>query len=154
KEENQTLATITIQNYFRMYEKLAGMTGTAKTQLVEFEEVYKLGVVEIPTNQPMVRADRQAGLYKKEEAKWTAATDDRLRRHENGSGTRPSTSRSSRSSRPRRTPSTTRSWSAGACTSSERNATSPAGSTTSSGAGPAARGTPASRSSTCRSRTT
>src|SRR5204863_2024846 len=54
KEENQTLATITIQNYFRMYEKLSGMTGTAKTQLTEFEEVYKLGVVEIPTNREMI----------------------------------------------------------------------------------------------------
>src|SRR5207249_9683014 len=55
KEENQTLATITIQNYFRMYDKLAGMTGTARTQAREFEEVYKLSVVEIPTNQPMLR---------------------------------------------------------------------------------------------------
>ena len=59
KEENQTLATITIQNYFRMYEKLAGMTGTARTQAREFEEVYKLGVREIPTNKPMVRTDEQ-----------------------------------------------------------------------------------------------
>jgi preprotein translocase subunit SecA len=59
KEENQTLATITIQNYFKMYEKLAGMTGTAKTQLAEFQEVYKLDVVEIPTNAPMIREDEQ-----------------------------------------------------------------------------------------------
>ena len=56
KEENQTLATITIQNYFKMYDKLSGMTGTAKTQLTEFEETYKIGVVEIPTNRPNVRA--------------------------------------------------------------------------------------------------
>ena len=59
KEENQTLATITIQNYFKMYDKLSGMTGTAKTQLTEFEETYKISVVEIPTNRPMVRADQQ-----------------------------------------------------------------------------------------------
>jgi preprotein translocase subunit SecA len=84
KEENQTLATITIQNYFRMYEKLAGMTGTAKTQLVEFEEVYKLGVVEIPTNQPMIRADQQDLIYKNEDAKWRAVTEDIVGRHENG----------------------------------------------------------------------
>ena len=58
KEENQTLATITIQNYFKMYEKLAGMTGTAKTQLTEFEETYEIGVTEIPTNQPMIRDGR------------------------------------------------------------------------------------------------
>ena len=67
KEENQTLATITIQNYFKMYDKLAGMTGTAKTQLTEFEETYKLSVVEIPTNRPMVRADRQDQIYKTED---------------------------------------------------------------------------------------
>jgi preprotein translocase subunit SecA len=84
KEENQTLATITIQNYFRMYEKLAGMTGTAKTQLVEFEEVYKLGVVEIPTNRPMVRADEQDLIYKGEDPKWTAVTEDIAERHEVG----------------------------------------------------------------------
>jgi preprotein translocase subunit SecA len=84
KEENQTLATITIQNYFRMYEKLAGMTGTAKTQLVEFEEVYKLGVVDIPTNQPMVRSDQQDVIYKSEDAKWNAVTEDIVSRNENG----------------------------------------------------------------------
>jgi preprotein translocase subunit SecA len=84
KEENQTLATITIQNYFRMYEKLAGMTGTAKTQAREFEEVYKLGVVEIPTNRNMVRADQQDLVYKTEEAKWNAVTEDLAERHEAG----------------------------------------------------------------------
>ena len=84
KEENQTLATITIQNYFRMYEKLAGMTGTAKTQAREFEEVYKLGVVEIPTNRPMVRVDEQDLVYKTEEAKWNAVTDDIVQRYEAG----------------------------------------------------------------------
>ena len=84
KEENQTLATITIQNYFRMYDKLAGMTGTAKTQAREFEEVYKLGVVEIPTNRAMVRADEQDLVYKTEEAKWNAVTDDIVQRYESG----------------------------------------------------------------------
>jgi preprotein translocase subunit SecA len=84
KEENQTLATITIQNYFRMYEKLAGMTGTARTQAREFEEVYKLGVVEIPTNQPMVRLDQQDEVYKNENAKWNAVTEDLAHRHEMG----------------------------------------------------------------------
>jgi len=84
KEENQTLATITVQNYFKMYEKLAGMTGTAKTQLTEFEEVYKLGVVEIPTNQPMVRADQQDQVYKNEDAKWNAVVDDLVERNAKG----------------------------------------------------------------------
>jgi preprotein translocase subunit SecA len=84
KEENQTLATITIQNYFRMYDKLAGMTGTARTQAREFEEVYKLSVVEIPTNRPMVRQDEQDLIYKTEEAKWRAVTEDIAERHEAG----------------------------------------------------------------------
>ncbi|HJV04229.1 MAG TPA: preprotein translocase subunit SecA [Actinomycetota bacterium] len=87
KEENQTLATITIQNYFRMYEKLAGMTGTAKTQAREFEEVYKLGVVEIPTNRPMVRSDEQDLVYKTEDAKWQAVVDDVVESHERGQPT-------------------------------------------------------------------
>jgi preprotein translocase subunit SecA len=84
KEENQTLATITIQNYFKMYDKLAGMTGTAKTQLTEFEATYKIGVVEIPTNQPMIRADQQDLIYKSEDAKWDAVVEDIVERHENG----------------------------------------------------------------------
>ena len=84
KEENQTLATITIQNYFKMYEKLAGMTGTAKTQLAEFQEVYKLDVVEIPTNQPMIRADEQDLIYKVEDAKWNAVVQDIGERSEAG----------------------------------------------------------------------
>ncbi|HEV8571697.1 MAG TPA: preprotein translocase subunit SecA, partial [Actinomycetota bacterium] len=83
-EENQTLATITIQNYFRMYDKLAGMTGTAKTQAREFEEVYKLGVVEIPTNRDMVRADKQDEIYKNEDAKWRAVVEDLAERYEKG----------------------------------------------------------------------
>ncbi len=84
KEENQTLATITIQNYFKMYDKLAGMTGTAKTQLTEFEETYKIGVVEIPTNRPMIRADGQDQIFKNEEAKWNALVEDIVARNETG----------------------------------------------------------------------
>jgi preprotein translocase subunit SecA len=84
KEENQTLATITIQNYFKMYDKLAGMTGTAKTQLTEFEETYKISVVEIPTNRPNVRNDEQDLIYKTEEAKWNAVADDIIERNEDG----------------------------------------------------------------------
>jgi preprotein translocase subunit SecA len=84
KEENQTLATITIQNYFKMYEKLAGMTGTAKTQLTEFEETYEIGVTEIPTNQPMIREDQQDLIFKNEDAKWNSLVDDIIERHETG----------------------------------------------------------------------
>jgi len=84
KEENQTLATITIQNYFKMYEKLAGMTGTAKTQLAEFEQVYKLGVVEVPTNRPMIRVDQQDLIFKTEDAKWRAVVEDIAERHARG----------------------------------------------------------------------
>ena len=84
KEENQTLATITIQNYFKMYEKLAGMTGTAKTQLAEFQSVYELDVVEIPTNVEMIRTDQQDLIYKNEDEKWTAVTEDIVGRQERG----------------------------------------------------------------------
>jgi preprotein translocase subunit SecA len=84
KEENQTLATITIQNYFRMYDKLAGMTGTAKTQAREFEEVYTLGVVEIPTNMVMIRRDEQDQIYKTEDAKWNAVVEDLVERNQKG----------------------------------------------------------------------
>ena len=84
KEENQTLATITIQNYFKMYDKLAGMTGTAKTQLTEFEETYELGVTEIPTNRPMIREDRQDLIFKTEEAKWDSVVEDIIERNESG----------------------------------------------------------------------
>jgi preprotein translocase subunit SecA len=84
KEENQTLATITIQNYFKMYDKLAGMTGTAKTQLAEFEQVYNLGVAEIPTNRPMIRVDQQDLIYKSEDAKWKAVIEDIVERHAKG----------------------------------------------------------------------
>jgi len=84
KEENQTLATITIQNYFKMYDKLSGMTGTAKTQLTEFEETYKISVVEMPTNRPNVRNDEQDLIFKSENAKWNAVADDIIERNEAG----------------------------------------------------------------------
>ena len=70
KAENQTLATITLQNYFRLYDKLSGMTGTAQTEAAELHQIYKLGVVPIPTNRPMVRADQSDLIYKTEEAKF------------------------------------------------------------------------------------
>jgi preprotein translocase subunit SecA len=72
QEENQTLATITLQNYFRMYDKLAGMTGTALTEATEFMKIYKLPVVQIPTNQPMIRKDKNDQVYKTKDGKWAA----------------------------------------------------------------------------------
>ena len=84
KAENQTLATITLQNYFRQYDKLAGMTGTAETEAAELHEIYKLGVVTIPTNQEMVRKDQTDLIYKTEEAKFIAVTDDIAERYEKG----------------------------------------------------------------------
>jgi preprotein translocase subunit SecA len=84
KAENQTLATITLQNYFRLYEKLAGMTGTAQTEATELHQIYKLGVVSIPTNRPMIRADRADLIYKSEEAKFDAVAEDIAERHANG----------------------------------------------------------------------
>jgi preprotein translocase subunit SecA len=84
KEENQTLATITLQNYFRMYDKLAGMTGTAETEASEFASTYSIPVVPIPTNRPMVRADEGDLIYKTEEAKYTAVVDDIVERYERG----------------------------------------------------------------------
>ncbi|MBF6337104.1 preprotein translocase subunit SecA [Nocardia abscessus] len=82
--ENQTLATITLQNYFRLYEKLSGMTGTAETEAAELHQIYNLGVVPIPTNKPMVRADQSDLIYKTEEAKFSAVVDDVTERHEKG----------------------------------------------------------------------
>ena len=76
KEENQTLATITLQNYFRMYDKLAGMTGTAQTEASELAATYGLQVVPIPTNRPLVRADEQDLIYKTEAVKFDAVVDD------------------------------------------------------------------------------
>lgn len=84
KAENQTLATITLQNYFRLYKKLSGMTGTAETEAAEFHQTYKLGVVPIPTNRPMVRADRADLIYKNEQAKFEAVAEDIAERHEKG----------------------------------------------------------------------
>src|SRR5690348_10059019 len=84
KQENQTLATITLQNYFRLYDKLGGMTGTAATEAAEFDQVYKLGVVPIPTNRPMIRSDQADIVYKTEDAKWSAVVDDIVERHEKG----------------------------------------------------------------------
>ncbi|QVQ54357.1 preprotein translocase subunit SecA [Spiractinospora alimapuensis] len=84
KNENQTLAKITLQNYFRMYDKLAGMTGTAMTEAAEFSQTYKVGVVEIPTNKPMVRSDERDMIFKTEEAKFQAIVEDIEERHEKG----------------------------------------------------------------------
>jgi preprotein translocase subunit SecA len=81
QEENQTLATITLQNYFRMYDKLAGMTGTALTEATEFMKIYKLGVVQIPTNRPMVRDDRNDQVYKTKDGKWHAVVREIEERH-------------------------------------------------------------------------
>ncbi|OMC13758.1 preprotein translocase subunit SecA [Mycobacterium sp. SP-6446] len=84
KAENQTLATITLQNYFRLYDKLAGMTGTAQTEAAELHEIYKLGVVSIPTNKPMIRTDCSDLIYKTEEAKYIAVVDDVAERYDKG----------------------------------------------------------------------
>ncbi|WP_287153758.1 preprotein translocase subunit SecA [Candidatus Solincola tengchongensis] len=84
RQENQTLATITLQNYFRMYEKLAGMTGTAATEAAEFEEIYGLEVVVIPTNLPMIREDKNDVIYKTEEAKFRAVVEDIASCYERG----------------------------------------------------------------------
>ncbi|HEX6345481.1 preprotein translocase subunit SecA [Umezawaea sp.] len=84
KAENQTLATITLQNYFRLYKKLGGMTGTAETEAAEFHQTYKLGVVPIPTNRPARRDDQPDLVYKTEEAKFEAVADDIAERHEKG----------------------------------------------------------------------
>ncbi|QNG19427.1 preprotein translocase subunit SecA [Rhodococcus triatomae] len=84
KAENQTLATITLQNYFRLYDKLSGMTGTAETEAAELHQTYGLGVIPIPTNRPMVRADQGDLIYKTEESKFDAVVDDVVERHEKG----------------------------------------------------------------------
>jgi preprotein translocase subunit SecA len=84
KDENQTLATITLQNYFRLYEKISGMTGTASTEASEFHQIYKLGVVPIPTNREMVRLDQPDLVYKSEAGKFAALTQDIVERHRKG----------------------------------------------------------------------
>jgi preprotein translocase subunit SecA len=84
KDENQTLATITLQNYFRLYNKLSGMTGTAMTEASEFLQIYKLGVVPIPTNKPMQRVDQSDLIYKNELSKFSAVANDIVERHKKG----------------------------------------------------------------------
>ena len=84
REENQTLATITLQNYFRLYDKLSGMTGTALTEATEFMKIYEMPVVEVPTNQPMVRLDRNDQIFKTKDGKWKAVLDEIVARHEKG----------------------------------------------------------------------
>jgi preprotein translocase subunit SecA len=84
REENQTLATITLQNYFRLYDKLSGMTGTALTEATEFMKIYEMPVVEIPTNQPMVRLDQNDQIFKTKDGKWQAVIDAIVQRHEAG----------------------------------------------------------------------
>ena len=81
KDENQTLATITLQNYFRLYEKLSGMTGTAMTEASEFMQIYKLGVIPIPTNKKMQRIDQSDLIYKSEAGKFIAVANDIVERH-------------------------------------------------------------------------
>src|SRR5919106_1535177 len=84
REENQTLATITLQNYFRLYDKLAGMTGTALTEGTEFMKIYDLQVVEIPTNEPMIRSDHNDQIYKTKDGKWDAVVGEIEARHDHG----------------------------------------------------------------------
>ena len=84
KDENQTLATITLQNYFRLYDKLSGMTGTAMTEASEFHQIYKLGVVPIPTNRSMIRIDQPDLVYKSEDGKFIAVTSDIAEKYRKG----------------------------------------------------------------------
>ena len=84
QDENQTLATITLQNYFRLYKKLSGMTGTAMTEASEFMQIYKLGVIPIPTNKIMQRIDQSDLIYKSEVGKFTAVAEDIAARHKKG----------------------------------------------------------------------
>ena len=84
QEENQTLATITLQNYFRMYDKLSGMTGTALTEATEFMKIYELPVVQVPTNRPMVRDDRNDQVYKTKDGKWIGGGQEIEARHDAG----------------------------------------------------------------------
>jgi preprotein translocase subunit SecA len=84
REENQTLATITLQNYFRLYDKLSGMTGTALTEATEFMKIYKMPVVEVPTNRPMVRNDQNDQIFKTKDGKWQAVIAEIVGRHQKG----------------------------------------------------------------------
>ena len=83
QRESKTLATITFQNYFRMYNKLSGMTGTAKTEEEEFKAIYKMDVVQIPTNKPILREDLSDSVYKSELGKFNAVVEDIIERHKN-----------------------------------------------------------------------
>src|ERR1700733_10785110 len=84
REGNQTLATITLQNYFRLYDKLSGMTGTALTEATEFMKIYELPVVQVPTNRPMVRDDRNDQVYKTKDGKWSAVEREIAERNATG----------------------------------------------------------------------
>lgn len=84
REENQTLATITLQNYFRLYDKLSGMTGTALTEATEFMKIYKVPVVEVPTNRPIARDDQNDQIFKTRQGKWNAVIKELVARHETG----------------------------------------------------------------------
>jgi preprotein translocase subunit SecA len=84
REENQTLATITLQNYFRLYDKLSGMTGTALTEAQEFMKIYKMPTVDIPTNEPMIRADHNDQIYKTKNGKWGSVVNEIEARHQAG----------------------------------------------------------------------
>ena len=102
REENQTLATITLQNYFRLYDKLSGMTGTALTEDAEFREIYKLPVEVIPSNKPVQRVDHEDLVYRTIQAKYNAVADDVERRHAKGQPVlvAPSPSKAPRNCRP------------------------------------------------------
>ena len=84
RSESKTLATITLQNYFRMYNKLSGMTGTAKTEEDEFKEIYNMDVVEIPTNKPIIREDKPDAVFATEKGKYKAIAEKVVEAHENG----------------------------------------------------------------------
>src|SRR5207237_7870996 len=84
ERENQTLATITFQNYFRMYGKLAGMTGTAETEAAEFDKIYKLEVMVIPTNRPLLRMENADIVYRTEKEKYFAVSDEIKKIHDEG----------------------------------------------------------------------
>lgn len=84
EQETQTMATITIQNYFRMYKKLAGMTGTAETEANEFHQIYKLDVIVVPTNRPCIRKDDNDSIFKTKREKYNAILKDVIERHEKG----------------------------------------------------------------------
>src|SRR5437660_2159131 len=99
ERENQTLATITFQNYFRLYKKLAGMTGTAETEAAEFDKIYKLLVVVIPTNQPMLRIENPDIVYRTEKEKYTAVAEEIAKLNDSGQPVRVGTTSIEKSER-------------------------------------------------------